>query len=156
MKMKVTMLKHADKMQLSDERILPVKLVIKPANAPTLVHTDFGLDPVNMVEVVKCWQGDILLYQRIDFEKETAYCDKCDTIDDAIFRPDHSDHGYYTASGEWECGKCHSNEGLGVLRQCSICGMEFNSHEGECICEVCGEILQPDTDIHGENLRGGK
>lgn len=141
MKMKVTMLKHADKMQLSDGRFLSVESVEKIPNGATVVHTGslliFDDEIVNMVEVVKCWQDDILLYERIDFDNETAYCDKCDTIDDVRFCPDHSDHGYYTASGEWECNRCHTNEGLGVLRQCSICGMEFNSHEGEYICPVC-------------------
>lgn len=145
MKMKIAMLKKSDKMELQDGRILPIGTITKPPSGATMIYPDvdsvFDGTPINMVEVVKCWKDDILLYQRVDFDKETAYCEHCDTVDEKCFRPDHYEMGVYSTYGEWECGKCHTTEGFGVLRQCSACGGEFNSKEGEYICEICQERI---------------
>lgn len=135
MKMKYLLLKHSDTVELQDGRILPKGELNFPRKFPAYIRTQG--EKINIVEIVKAWQGDTLLYQRMDFEKETPYCDNCDTIDDVCFRPDHYEKGHYTAYGEWECGKCHTQDGLGVLRQCTVCEGEFNSKEGECVCEVC-------------------
>ena len=125
MKMKYTLIKHSTHAELKDGRKIPIdKVFWQHPTGPTVIKS--GDETINLVEAVKYFQGEILLYEQIDYENETVYCEACDTIDDPCWR-----------DGEVECNRCHTSHSFGVLRECSVCLGEFVSKEGECVCEVC-------------------